>query len=425
MSHRHPIDDLFRKYLKNHSEAPTMHIWNRIQEKRHRPTLVSSVFGTILTAAATTLMLCCLQTDSPRFDRTNPSFENEFLQQPVAENAIAAFVQPIAENIAEPIVYGTLNDVAGATAIHTYETSKMDYLQEGTSQGVEIHRGENEPLMQQGTISNSKWQQTMALPKLRSNIVKDRSYPSPSQCASFQGAGWKIFAEWLAGTEFSFRQLNAKQSSPDNINYTNTREQTEFVIPGFSAQLRLAAASKSGLVLRSGLHYARQREQLRHVTETEQRFTIINVLGPTGEVVGVDTVYETIIREERLPIRYHLLSVPLLAGFERRFGRLSAGFTGGAMVNIKFAQKGSIYLPNGDMPVSFATAKAEGDEIFQPRLGLGWYAAASLAWKMHPRIEIVAEPHLRAFPRSFNAPSFATAQQYIQSGIALGLRYAI
>ena len=229
----------------------------------------------------------------------------------------------------------------------------------------------------------------------------------------------------MTGPEVSFRKLSPGDVSAENMVYNQIRQETEAVLPGFSAQLRIAAASRSGLLIRGGLHYARQREQLRHVTETEQRFTIINLLGPTGEVVGVDTVYETIIREERLPIRYQTLSIPLLAGFEKRFGRLSVGILGGAMANIVFGQTGSIYLPTGDMPVSFATVKAEGNEVFQPRLGLGWYAGASVAWKIHPDIEITAEPHARAFPKSFNPSGFATSQKYVHSGISVGLRYAI
>jgi hypothetical protein len=427
MSHRHPIDDLFRRRLKNQHEAPPMHVWDRIQENRRRQPPVTSAFGKFLAAASIALLLCLLQADGLQFPNEEMKFAGT---KPIDSDTKAVLAdvpnehvhaKSLSNRLSTPTSLSTSKDVKSASPTYV-EVINMDANSDRFTQVVpeeaELSGGAD-------PISLSKLNQPVELPVLEKIFIKNRSYPSPSQCASFRSAGWKIFAEWMTGPEVSFRKLASMDESAENLGYNNIRQQTEAVLPGYGAQLRIAAASRSGLLIRSGLHYARQREQLRHVTETEQRFTIINLLGPTGEIVGVDTVYETIIREERLPIRYQTLSIPLLAGFEKRFGRLSVGIMGGAMANIMFRQKGSIYLPAGDMPVSFANAKAEGNELFQPRLGLGWYAGASLAWKIHPNVEITAEPHARAFPRSFNPSDFPTHQKYVHSGIAIGMRFAI
>lgn len=424
MSHRHPIDDLFRRRLGNHQEPPPMQVWDRIEEKRRRNAVgASSGFGIFLAAASIGLLLCFLQTDVHQYFEPEAVLQAEMAggvppASPVQNNMPSA-TSPDAGNIDNRASYVPAREETANSV------NRVSQAEEMLTNNYVNHPSPSDGAYTQELTSAAQWDAAPELPTMATVMLRQRSYPSPSQCASFRSSGWKLFAEWTSGIEGSFRSLNPSEGTTADQNYADLRNQAEVTLPGYSAQLRLAAVSRSGLVLRSGIHFAQIREQLRHIKETEERFTIINVLGPTGEVVGIDTVYETIFREDRLPVRYQTLSVPVLAGVEKRFGRWSAGVLGGALLNVKFNQRGSIVLPNADMPVSIAVAEEDGNNVFRPRLGVGWYAAANISWKLREKIQITAEPYLRAFPQSLTSSSFPVQQKYVHSGIALGLRYEI
>jgi len=176
------------------------------------------------------------------------------------------------------------------------------------------------------------------------------------------------------------------------------------------------------LVLRTGFDYAQINERLRYITETEERFTIINLIGPGGNVIGVDTVYETIVHEHTAQNSYRTLSIPVLAGYELPVKRWLFTAQGGVLFNLLFAQQGSMYLPGSDMPVRFSTIEQEGRPVFKSKLGLGWYASLGAAYKIRHNMYLTAEPHLRAFPGSVTHPSFDTKQTYLSGGLALGLK---
>lgn len=424
MSHRHPIDDLFRRRLGNHHEPPPMQVWDRIEEKRRRNAVgASSGFGIFLAAAGIGLLLCFLQADVHQY----------FQPETVSKAATAVLTPPTSP------VHRNRPSTTSPAAGHTehrasnvpvreetaISANRLPQAEEMLTNNFENHPSPSDGAFAQELPSAMQWDAAPELSTMATAMLRQRSYPSPSQCASFRSAGWKLFAEWTGGLEGSFRSLNPREGTAADQNYADLRNQAELMLPGYSVQLRLAAVSRSGMVLRSGFHFAQIREQLRHIKETEERFTIINVLGPTGEVVGVDTVYETIFREDRLPVRYQMVSVPVLVGFEKRFGRWSAGVLGGALLNVNFNQRGSIVLPNADMPISITAAEEDGNNVFRPRLGVGWYAAANISWKLREKIQITAEPYLRAFPQSLTSASFPVQQKYVHSGIALGLRYEI
>ncbi len=254
----------------------------------------------------------------------------------------------------------------------------------------------------------------------------NRVFPDNSKCATFKDMGLRIHAELLVAPQYGFRKLEPRGTSPDLQAYAGLRSETEQPGVHYSANMRVSAATNFGLVARTGIQYNALQEKLRYVAETEQRFTIVNVLGPDGQVIRIDTIYETLHREKTIANRYEMLHVPLLMGYELPLRRWLFTLQGGALVNVLFRQRGAIFLPQGgEMPSHFATLAQEGIEVFRPCLGIGWYAAAGIAYNIQPRLQVMAEPHVQSFPQSFTALSHPVSQRYTLASVSVGLRYQL
>jgi len=256
-------------------------------------------------------------------------------------------------------------------------------------------------------------------------LTRSRNFPETSKCASFSKIGLRLHLELLASPDLPLRQMAPRSNSLEDAEYARLRENSEQPDFSYSFGARVSASTNFGLTLRSGVNFSQLNERLRYLTETEERFTIINIIGPGGNITGVDTVYETIHREHTVLNRYRTIDIPVLAGYEFPVKRWLFSAHGGVFINMLFRQQGSMYLPEGDMPSSFAALEQEGAPAFNSRLGVGWYAGAGIAYKVRHNLQIMAEPYLRAWPGSFTNAQFPTRQSYLHSGLALGLRYQI
>ncbi len=438
MSQRHPIDDLFRRRLKEHEVAPPMHVWRRLQESRRR----SAVAGIQLASAARiwwlaagTLLAVLIPASEWKWHlapaQVKPDIAKE-VQLPKV-NALSGRLVEESSNVASP----SRRAIASATALpvqaYTYPEQSSyamathlapTHTQEEILPGGISGAGAGDAASPgPGAMMEASFLPARAGFQV-SPTVRNRAFPGNSKCATFKDMGLRIHAELLASPQYAFRNLEPRSASPDLEAYAGLRAETEQ--PGFhySVDMRVSAATNFGLVARTGIQYNVLQEKLRYVAETEQRFTIVNILSPDGQVIRIDTIYETLHREKTIANRYEMLHVPVLVGYELPLKRWLFTVQGGALVNVLFRQQGAMFLPQGgEMPSYFAALEQEGIAVFRRRLGVGWYAAAGVAYKIHPRLQVMAEPHVQSFPRAITAPSHPVAQRYTLAGVSVGLRY--
>jgi hypothetical protein len=112
-----------------------------------------------------------------------------------------------------------------------------------------------------------------------------------------------------------------------------------------------------------------------------------------------------------------------LVGFEQRVGQFRVGINAGAFLNLHFDASGNIYSPVAEEPVAFGQ---EGDRnvlpIFRQDASASWYTGLSVAYNLHGRCSLMAEPYFRAFPRALSSTGYSISQRYSMTGLQLGLR---
>lgn len=447
MNRRHPVDEFFRDKLEHHSAEPPAGMWERIEEERKRSAVATApakLSGWWMLAAAFIAVL------APLTEWHAPAHTEESHHQSV----MATMEQPArpAASAVENTYLAEGANGQSAFSQQTVETNQPQNIEQEARHADQVFSADayslraqrpdvvaapvsvsTHQLLYEGAsaepIAEEQPRTLLAsfdpLP-LRQNYAfgNDRSgaFPASSQCATFKNMGLRYFLELHASPDVAFRQISPAGDSPEQVAFAQKRDQTERPFYNYSFGARLAASTRFGLVLRTGFDYAQINERLRYITETEERFTIINIIGPGGNVIGVDTVYETIVHEHTAQNSYRTLSIPVLAGYELPVKRWLFTAQGGVLFNLLFAQQGSMYLPGSDMPVRFSTIEQEGRSVFKSRLGLGWYASLGAAYKIRHNMYLTAEPHLRAFPGSVTQPSFDTKQTYLSGGLALGLK---
>ncbi|MBX2926734.1 MAG: hypothetical protein KF852_02765 [Saprospiraceae bacterium] len=449
MNNRHPIDEYFRKALEEYGvEPPPMHVWKRIEENRRRaaavPVAAPAQFSWLLIAAGAFLLLFAPRSEFRHASQPEvsvvaaaparvapsqqaasaPSEKNRTVEkEQLSAVANAAAILPAAYR-SQPAT----NPVITTDALSDLEHIASAQNTAGHSPAIADERGmgaSERPAV--AATASSTMHVPMFLAPLSPNETQllNRSFPETSRCASFKDMWIRFHLDLLASPDLASRQIHARNEDPETEAYAQLRDQSEQPHYQFSAGARISATTNFGLAMRTGVNYSQLNERFRYLTQTEERFTIINILGPGGAVIGVDTVYETIHREHVVHNSYRSIDIPVLLGYEFPFRRWTVSVNGGAYINLLFRQRGSFFVPGSDNPVSFSVAEAENTEVFRNRLGVGWYAGAGLAYKIRHNLQIIAEPHLRAFPRSFTADGFDVNQRYTQGGLSLGVRYKI
>jgi hypothetical protein len=238
------------------------------------------------------------------------------------------------------------------------------------------------------------------------------------RCARFANPYFRLDLEVLGGPAYAQQILQAK--TPESINHLNKRRESESSGISHSSGFRLAAASNVGLSMRTGVMYSEINDRFTFEVGSEMR--VSTLFGPNGEVIGVDTTYLEAY-EEHHHNRLKFIEVPLLIGYEQQWGKFRVGVNAGAYLNLHFGAKGTIYSPATEEPIQFGQ---QGDRdvlpIFEKRATAAWYAGMSIAYNLHSRYSLVAEPYFKSYPRALSSSEYDLRQNYWMTGLQLGMR---
>jgi hypothetical protein len=238
------------------------------------------------------------------------------------------------------------------------------------------------------------------------------------RCARFANPFFRFDLEVLGGPAYAQQLLQAK--TPESIRHLEQRQGSETAGLSYSSGFRLAAVSTVGLNLRTGLMYTQIND--RFTFEVGSRMDVSTTWGPNGEVVSVDTTYVAGYEDQKRN-RLRFVEIPLLMGYEQQWGKFRVGVNAGAFLNLHFSAKGAIYSPATQEPTEFGQ---QGDRdvlpIFDQRATAAWYAGMSIAYNLHSRYSLIAEPYFKSYPRALSSSEYDLRQNYWMTGLQLGMR---
>lgn len=464
MNKRHPLDELFSQQLRDASASVPDNMWNRIakarQQKRRRLLVVWSSVGS---SALTLLAAIWMYSSGPDLgsfpldigalptsgvDITPPATANiegsgyqETLLSPLAQ-ASASSVQTIStESRQEQVrprrnLQGTLLPTLVAT--DSKGLQKADYLsarvEENNPQSAVSPNTAPETTLQseEAPIEES---QRIAGPHQRQRIAVVNTLPEKSialakqeeirlfanhapRCADFAAPFFRLDLEVLGGPAYAHQTLQAKTS--ESLSHMRLRERSESASLSYSGGFRLAASSNVGLGLRTGVMYSEIND--RFTFDVGSRMDVSVIFGPNGEIIGRDTMYTEGFQDQRRnTLRF--VEIPLLLSYERQWGKLRVGVNAGAFLNLHFSARGAIYSPATEEPIDFGQ---QGDRdvlpIFERQATAAWYAGMSVAYNLHSRYSLIAEPYFKTFPKALSSTAYDLQQNYWMTGMQLGMR---
>lgn len=454
MSKRHPLDELFKQNLRDASAPVPNDMWDRIararQQKRRRMVVVWSALG------ATTLSLLAillLPLSPPELGH----FPLEETASAPASNLVAEHPTTLPTEVREEEQLSTntaASSLAQQSVVSTQNRNRVisaPYVSTKTKQ--QLNKVTPAATRKKTAVDQQETATTTAIPaaptetvqeegapriagphqRIRNSVVanlpqKDFAFTAQSniklfanhapRCARFANPYFRFDLEILGGPAYAQQILQAK--TPESISHLKQRQKSESPALSHSSGFRLAAASNVGLNLRTGLIYTQIND--RFTFEVGSRMDVSTIFGPNGEIIGIDTIY-TEAYEEQHRNRLKFIEIPLLLGYEQQVGKFRIGVNAGAYLNVHFGAKGAIYSPATQEPIDFGQ---QGDRnvlpIFEQRATAAWYAGMSIAYNLHSRYSLIAEPYFKSYPRALSSSEYDLQQNYWMTGMQVGMR---
>lgn len=259
-------------------------------------------------------------------------------------------------------------------------------------------------------------------------VHRRRHLPDPEKdCYDFGRRGnWArgvLFAEVYAGPVLANHRMASR--SEDVSAYIHLRDSTESARLSWHAGLRLGYRHSSGATLRIGGHYTMVNEVFDYFDGSfSQTVTRIDsIFDAGGNLIRTDTirVVQTGQRIKKTYNRYHMIDLPLLAGYEGRYGIWHYGVHAGPVFNVAFIKKGDILSPAGD-PVSISDSDPAAYPAFADRLGLSIYGAALLGRRIGEHTYLYSEIYIHHRLRSMTMDTYPIDQRQTNAGLSVGLR---
>lgn len=426
MSRRHhPIDDAFRQKLEHHTSEVPEHLLEGIARQRNMRQKLHSRWRERALIAATLLLFAYASMLTWQVQQMKPALGNFPLE---LASSLTKNTNPIATTILPSTTNTPVN--SSITAVSTHLTrdavvinplpEKEREVESLTAQLTETFENLSEENSLTPSAASLSALQLSALPMALYQVSRQRHpvYFDQSKCAAFTDNKVRLYFDLLASPDFTFRHIQPRTG--DFEKYAETRKATEASRYNYSVGGRFSVVSKSGMALRAGVNYSEINERFELPNDNETRIVI--TYDQNGNIINADTITEKIVTNNR----YQTLDIPVMIGYEIAMKKLTLTINGGAYFNIHFKPKGAFISPYDDRPVTFTNEEVTPENdlpAFRENLGIGWYSSIGLQYHISPRLQLLVEPHLKMYPRSYTRDEFMTDQKYLTAGVFVGIRH--
>ena len=434
MSGKHPLDELFREQLHDHSYEAPMHVWDRIAEQRQtvQTTRRSNKWMRwaglflILAGIGTIIWQAVDQSDdlpipTPIFSEPAPA---------IAPATADKIIPPQDPNSAKELLANARASLAAATFTKQRENqapvvatlpgrTEESVRARSVVRHVQVTRlpMTNRPPTYGGNANTS----VVFLPS-RQATVDNPIKEEDLACAKFEETRiWTSSIDFMVSPDIVTRSL--EPVNPQYTDYATARNATESFRYGFSAGVRFSTTSPAGFAVRSGLNFSQINEQFAYESEQEERITVTIAYGPNGQVIGRDTVVDFVSTQRFSNNRYSTVDIPLLVGYEFSAGsKFQVSVNGGTFINMLFTQNGEFLSPSTFEPVAFSGDRPDTYHAYRNRLGLAFYGSLGVTYRLNDQFDILVEPHFKWRPQSVTVPGYVLDQRYFTSGLFIGFR---
>ncbi|MBK9107234.1 MAG: hypothetical protein IPM92_02335 [Saprospiraceae bacterium] len=232
-----------------------------------------------------------------------------------------------------------------------------------------------------------------------------------TDCYQFgkQQTEWGL--EVYTGPSYSPYQLKDKQDGLRT--YIDKRKSTESIRPGLMAGIRLVYQRPSW-ALKLGLEYQLFYEQLNYRNPNETK--IISYYR-NGKLLYIDTLNgDRVVKHHNY---HHLLNVPLMFHFSKKWKSVEIGIQPGVGVNIWSSHQGRI-LDLQNEPSSFESTN--GVRVFDKKIipYLSFHIPISAPISSH--LFWFVEPGFQYYLKPFSTDAYPLEQSYLSYQVRLGIR---
>lgn len=424
MSRRiNPLDEAFRHKLEHYTSETPEHLWQGIARQRNmrrkvylrwreRALLVAAlilfVYASVLTwqvqqmKPALSSFPIALESSS----LLNPDAAANTPPLPAASNALL--------NSNDTPIYTHFTDQQAVVNLLPEKNEEVESLTAKLAATFENFSGENSLSPAAAALSAL---QLSSMPLALYQVSRQRYpiYLDQSKCAAFTDKKVRLYFDLLASPDFAFRKIQPRTG--DFEKYAETRKATEAARFNYSVGARLSAVTKGGMALRAGINYSEINERF----ELQNGTRIIIRYDQNGNFLDSVTVAEKIVTNNR----YQTLDIPVMIGYEVNLKKVTLTVNGGAYFNIHFKPQGEFISPYDNRPVGFTNEETPENNLpaFRENLGIGWYSSLGVQYRISPRLQLLVEPHVKMYPRSYTRDDFMTEQKYLTAGVFVGLRH--
>ena len=461
MNNQHPIDKFFKQQLGQSSADVPNDMWDRIaaqrSQKNRKPRFfwMWSSLGVLIAAAAVYLLLPSsddiIQLGSFQVEQVNKTNEAIASVGQIQQTINASPDDRQQQSIGHQIEKNSSTQTPLVLEQNRPENKKENQFSNKHAKGnkalliassliqpednitgqkeEEIHviaSGTQNDLLEEGRILGPHQRRnrhvTATIPALSFSLPSQEGVKlftrSATRCARFASPFFHLDLEVLTGPAYARQQLSSRSSESDA--HLQKRKESESPSLSYTAGVRLAATSHTGLGIKTGLMYSQINDKFEYLVGS--RLETVITRDPNGNIIRVDTNFiEAYTAENRNRLKF--LEIPLLVGFEGKMGKFRVGVNAGAYLQLFFDAKGQIYSPATEQPINFGQ-KGEADilPIFDKRASAAWYIGTSISYNLHSRYSIIAEPYFKTFPRALSVPDYDLQQNYWTVGLQLGLK---
>ena len=468
MNLRHPVDDHFKDRLSNHSVAPPMELWDRIDQQRTWQHKVGNhlrlnwraysglcallLVGLFYSIPSSTQKIQSFpisiqeKTASQQAGReliaqeveampligqyttaTKQTLQEQVIEEQIAEKQIEE-VQ-ITEDQIEVSLETTSKEAKSIFATKETVEKQPTLLQIADEQkqtNLDIKESLSENLLVSGTNTSMLPFNSLPSSSVRALNIElalgDKLRITDTECAKFVPKRGQIFFDFLVSPDIALREMSPKNS--EYLAYVRAREATETPSFAYSAAVRMSVVSGFGFVMRTGLNYSQINETFNYFDPDGKIETIKNIYNDNGVIVGTDTIVEYGTRSTAKN-RFQTLDLPIILGYELYYEKFAFSINAGPYLNLQFRQRGEFLSPTNLEPVRFSSNDPTAVKAFKKELGIGWYGSLSFQYTLDKKLFLLVEPYFKIYPKSFTDEDFAVKQRYFTTGLSVGIRRQI
>ncbi len=230
------------------------------------------------------------------------------------------------------------------------------------------------------------------------------------------------------GITFFYGKTFRTLSSSTNLEYLQTRANTETPLDAIRGNLDFMMQNSKGFYMKAGLEFEQINERLdayieRDSVQVEDNQVLALVYAMNGSAsqrLGNGEVVTTYWSQKTIYNRYRSIDIPVLIGYNVRKEDKKLGWfvEGGASVNLWFAGKGQIFDSNNNL-----ISLEDNPELFKSQTGISLLANAGLTYQVSNKFSIWASPSIKYRLASIASDENSLEQKYLNAGLNLGIRY--